>query len=69
MPLLKIIEVIASSPLGVSEAIKAAVAEVSKTVRNIDSVELKSTKATVKDGEVVGFEVIVQIAFRVDPRD
>lgn len=69
MALIKVIEVIASSTESVADAIRQAVAEVSKTVRNVDSVEVKSIKASVKDGKVATFDVIVQISFRVDSRD
>lgn len=69
MALIKVIEVIASSTESVADAIRQAVAEVSKTVRNVDSVEVKNIKATVKDGQVATFDVIVQISFRVDTRD
>ena len=67
MPVVKIIEVIASSEKGIDDAIRNAVAEVSKTVHNIDSVFVKDIKAHVKDGKVTTFGAICKIAFRVDP--
>lgn len=66
MPIVKIIEVIASSEKGIDDAVRNAVKEVSKTVRNIDSVFVKDIKAHVKDGEITTFGVICQISFRVD---
>ena len=66
MALVKVIEVIASSEKGIESAIENAVAEVSKTVRNIDSVWLKDTKVHVKDGKVISYGVICQVSFRVD---
>ena len=44
MPIVKVIEVIASSENSFDEAIKNAVAEVSKTIKNIDSVYVKDFK-------------------------
>jgi flavin-binding protein dodecin len=38
MPLVKVIEVIASSEVSIDDAIRNAVKEASKTIRNIDSV-------------------------------
>ena len=38
MSIVKVIEVIASSEKGIDDAVKVAVKEVSKTVRNFDSV-------------------------------
>ena len=45
MTIVKVIEVIASSPTNIEDAIQSAVAEVSKSVRNIDSVYVKDIKA------------------------
>ena len=66
MPIVKIIEVIASSEKGIDDAIRQAVAEASKTVRNIDSVYVKDIKAHVKDDKITSFGVICQVSFRVD---
>ena len=66
MPIVKVIEVIASSTKGVDDAIQTAVTEASKTVRNIDSVFVKDIKAHVKDGKVTTFGVVCKISFRLD---
>ncbi len=67
MPIVKVIEVIASSENSIEDAIQYAVTEVSKTVRNIDSVYVKDIKAHVKDGRVTTYGVICEISFRVEP--
>ena len=41
MPIVKVIEVIAASENSIEDAIQMAVAEASKSVRNIDSVYVK----------------------------
>jgi flavin-binding protein dodecin len=66
MAVVKVIEVIASSEKSIEDAIQKAVTEVSKTVRNIDSVFVKDIKAHVKDGKVTTYGVITKISFRVD---
>ena len=66
MPIVKVIEVIASSEKSIDDAVKVAVKEVSKTVRNIDSVYVKDIKAHVKNGKVSTWGVICMISFRVD---
>lgn len=66
MTIVKVIEVIASSPTSIEDAIQLAVAEVSKTVRNIDSVYIKDVKAHVNDGKVVSYGCICKVSFRVD---
>ena len=66
MPIVKVIEVIASSEISIDDAIRNAVSEVSKTIRNIDSVYVKDIKAHVKDGKITTYGVICQLSFRVD---
>ena len=66
MAIVKVIEVIASSEKSFDDAVRNAVREVSKTVKNIDSVYVKDIKAHVKDGEVTSFGCICKISFRVD---
>ncbi|GAB3010299.1 dodecin family protein [Niabella terrae] len=66
MAIVKIVEVIASSEKGLDDAIQQAVAEASKTIRNIDSVYVKDIKAHVKDGKVASYGCICKISFRVD---
>ncbi len=66
MPIVKIVEVLASSENSIDDAVRNAVTEVSKSIRNIDSVYVKDIKAHVKDGAITTFGVICQISFRVD---
>jgi flavin-binding protein dodecin len=66
MSIVKVIEVIASSDKSIEDSIQNAVTEVSKTVRNIDSVYVKDIKAHVKDGKVVSYGAICKVSFRVD---
>ncbi|RMF02773.1 MAG: dodecin domain-containing protein [Bacteroidetes bacterium] len=61
----KVIEVIASSDKGIEDAMQKAVSEVSKTVRNVDSVYVKDIKAHVQDGKISTYGVICKISFRV----
>lgn len=66
MPIVKVIEVIASSDKSFDDAIRSAVTEVSKTIHNIDSVYVKDFKAHVKDGKLTSYGVICKVSFRVD---
>jgi len=65
MAIVKVIEVIASSEKSIEDAIQQAVKEVSKTIRNIDSVWVKDIKVHVKGSNVVSYGVICKVAFRV----
>jgi flavin-binding protein dodecin len=65
MAIVKVIEVIASSDKSFDDAVKQAVKETSKTIRNIDSVWVKDMKAHVKDGKIKSYGVICKVSFRV----
>ena len=66
MSVVKVIELIASSDKGFDDAVKEAVREASKTVRNIDSVWVKDFKVHVKDGEIKSYGVICKVSFRLE---
>ena len=66
MAIVKVIEVIASSEKSFDDAVKQAVKETSKTIRNIDSVWIKDMKAHVKDGKIKSYGVICKVSFRLD---
>jgi flavin-binding protein dodecin len=61
----KIIELIGSSPKGWKEATQNAVDEAAKTVRNIKSVHLKRCTAKVQKNKIVEYRAVVRIAFMV----
>jgi dodecin len=69
MAIVKVIEVIASSDKSFDDAVKQAVKETSRTIRNIDSVWVKDMKAHVKDGKIKSYGVICKVSFRLDNKD
>jgi flavin-binding protein dodecin len=68
MAIVKVIEVIASSEKSIDDALKNAVAEVSKTIHNIDSVFVKDIKVHVKDGKISTYGLICKVSFRLDEK-
>ena len=62
----KIIELVGSSTSSFSDAVRQAVQTASKTVRNIQGVDVLSSNATVENGEISNYKVQVKIAFLVD---
>ncbi|MDO5636619.1 MAG: dodecin family protein [Myroides sp.] len=66
MGIVKVIEVIAHSEVSFDDAVKQAVAEASKSVRNIDSVYVKDMKCHVNDGKITTYGVICKVSFRVE---
>ena len=65
MHVVKIIELIGSSPKGWSEAAQNAVTEAAKTIKNIKSVHVKRCTAKVVDNKIVEYSANVKIAFIV----
>ena len=66
MSVVKVIEVISTSEKSIDDAVQNAVSEVSKSIRNIDSVYVKDIKAHVKNGKITTWGVICNLSFRVD---
>jgi flavin-binding protein dodecin len=61
----KIIELIGSSPNGWNEAVQNAVTEAAKTVKNIKGVHVKRCTAKVEANKIVEYNADVKIAFIV----
>ena len=66
MPVVKIIELIGSSPDGWNEAAQNAVTEAAKTIKNIKGVHVKRCTAKVQDNKIVEYNADVKIAFIVE---
>jgi dodecin len=66
---IKIVELVGISQQSFSDAVRQAVTEASKTIRGINGVEVQSSQATVKDGQIAEYRVNVKIAFPVERAD
>lgn len=65
MAILKVIEVLANSDKSWEDATKKAVAQASKSVKNIRSVYVNEQSAMVDNSEIKEFRVNVKITFEV----
>ena len=61
----KIIELIGSSPKSWEDAAKNALAEAAKTIKNIKSIYVKRINAKVEKNKIVEYRAVVKIAFVV----
>ena len=67
---IKVLELVGSSPNSFSEAVRNAVKRASQTLRNIRGVEVVSSTADVGDnGELTVYKVNVKIAFVLEGSD
>jgi flavin-binding protein dodecin len=66
LSVVKIVELIGSSPNSWEEAVRNAVKEAAKTIRNVKGVDVKRFTAKVKNGDIVEYRAVVKIAFVVE---
>ena len=62
----KVIEIVGSSDTSIEEAISTAVAQASKTIRNMDWFEVIETRGHIENGKVGYFQVTVKIGFTLE---
>jgi flavin-binding protein dodecin len=62
----KVIELIGSSPNGWDDAAANAVKEAARTVRNIKGIELKRCSAKVEKGKIIEYRAVVKVGFDVE---
>ena len=65
MEVVKVIELLAESEKGWDSAAKEAVAEASKTVKNIRSLYVESFQAIVENNEIINYRIDAKISFVV----
>jgi len=65
MTVVKVIEVIGTSPRSWEDAAKAAVKRTCKTVQNVRGAHVIAQKAVVRGGKIVEYRAVCKIAFVV----
>ncbi|MHA1668350.1 MAG: dodecin family protein [Candidatus Heimdallarchaeaceae archaeon] len=60
----KIIELVGSSPNSWEEAVEAAVAQASKSLRDLRVVEVEKLDARIKEGKIVAYRAKVKLSFK-----
>ncbi|HYR34028.1 MAG TPA: dodecin [Burkholderiales bacterium] len=62
----KTIELTGSSPKGVEEAVKNAVAKASKTLHNLRWFQVLDTRGEIEEGKVAHWQVTMKVGFTLD---
>jgi dodecin len=62
----KMLEIVGTSPVSFAEAVKAAVTEAGKTVRNMDWFEVVEQRGYIEEGAVAEFQVTIKIGFKLE---
>lgn len=66
MSMLKVVEVLAESDKSWEDAAHVAVANASRTVRNIRSINIANFQATVTDGQISTYRINAKLSFELD---
>jgi flavin-binding protein dodecin len=62
----KVIEIVGESPESFANAVRNAVSEAGKTVKQMQWFEITSFRGTIQDGKVNQFQAVVKIGFKVE---
>ena len=62
----KKIELVSSSPNGIEDAVRNALARAGETVRNMRWFEIVETRGHIADGKIEHWQVTVKIGFTLD---
>ena len=62
----KLVELVGTSPVSFADAVRAAVAEASKTIRHMDWFEVVAERGRITDGQVAEFQVTIKIGFKIE---
>jgi flavin-binding protein dodecin len=62
----RVTEIVGSSPDGVDQAIRNAIARASQTLRNLDWFEVAEIRGHLSDGQVAHVQVRLKVGFRLD---
>lgn len=62
----KKVEVVGTSDVSISEAVKMAVAEAGRTIHHMAWFEVVEERGRIQDGKVAEFQVTIRIGFKLD---
>ena len=68
MPVIKVIELVGTSPKGLQNAVEEAVKEASKMLRNIVGVDILGWTGKINEGKIVEYRANVKISFLVEEK-
>ncbi len=62
----KKVEIVGSSKISIDDAINNAIAECSKSIKNVEWFEVTETRGHVVNGKVGHFQVVLKVGFRIE---
>ncbi|WDE07308.1 dodecin domain-containing protein [Thalassomonas viridans] len=65
----KKIEIVGSSKISSDDAIRNAIAQCNKSMRNLDWYEVTESRGHLVNGEIAHFQVTLKVGFRIEEDD
>ena len=65
-PVYRITEIVGSSPDGIDQAIRNAIARASSTLHNLDWFQVTEIRGDLREGNVGNTQVTIKVGFRLD---
>jgi hypothetical protein len=62
----RVTEIVGSSPEGVDQAIRNAIARASQTLRNLDWFEVTQVRGRIENGQIDHYQVGLKVGFRLE---
>ena len=62
----KIVEIAGTSPDSIAEAMRSGVARASKTLRDLDWVEVRSIRGHIEGDQIAHFQVEMRVGFKLE---
>jgi len=68
MPVAKVIELVGTSSQSWEKAVQSALDDASKTLENIETVEVTNLSANVENGKISEWQADLRVSFRIEDR-
>jgi hypothetical protein len=68
MSVVKVVELVGTSKDSWEQAVQAALDDATKTLRNIESIEVANLSVAVEDGKISEWQADTRIAFRIEDK-
>ncbi|MFJ5533164.1 dodecin [Streptomyces sp. NPDC093261] len=62
----RVTEIVGSSPEGVDQAVRNAIARASQTLRNLDWFEVTQVRGRIENGRIEHYQVGLKVGFRLE---
>ncbi|GAA3043575.1 dodecin [Streptomyces glomeratus] len=62
----RVTEIVGSSPEGVDQAVRNAIARASQTLRNLDWFEVTQVRGRIENGQIEHYQVGLKVGFRLE---